>query len=100
MYTRQTNIVDNNNTRPCDLKQSALQFYSPSYELGPLPYVQCPYYNYILPNTYPIPSCSTPVPSLRQYWYYPYYQNDKFWTSVIPCNLGQCENSHSDMDKL
>lgn len=98
MYTLQTNIIGNNNTNPCNSKQSAMQFYSPFYNLGPLNYVECPYYNYILPNTFPIQSCSTPVPSTRQYWYYPYYKNDKFWTSIIPCNLEQCGNIHLDMD--
>jgi len=54
----------------------------PFYTLGPVPRVNPPYYNYILPNVYPSSGPSS-SPDPRQYWYFPYYNDPQFWKDPI-----------------
>lgn len=96
-YLQQTNIISSTKyENPCHSKQSDLQNYSSSYHLGPIrhqhqdrqrtssSYDSCPYYNYILPNSYPYQEgCHISYPSPKLYWYYPYYKNDNFWNEPV-----------------
>lgn len=48
----------------------------PFYQLGPhWPPVNCPYYNYTLPDTYP--EVESPTINPRMYWFLPYDEFDQ-----------------------
>lgn len=72
--------------RQCPIRQrdGSDSSYAPFYTLGPQPHINCPYYNYILPDAYPYDSFLTaPSPNPKQYWYFPYYKDPTFWDNPI-----------------
>ena len=86
-YTNQNNYVGappftKDNDKLCKPGQNSLQvdgkyaMYAPYYKLGPVPVLNCPYYNYTLPYNYP--KAPYPYkPDSKYYWYYPYYKTTK-----------------------
>lgn len=72
-------------------KENNLYYYSdgiinnelPQYSLNIYPeYINCPFYNYILPDNYP--KVEIPYINEKCYWYYPYDKYDWDTNSNIP----------------
>lgn len=78
-YQKQKNIIStssskiqNDNPTNCEIFYTDGRFMNkpPYYQLGPQESINCPFYNYTLPDTYPI--VPTPQINPKAYWYLPY----------------------------
>jgi len=79
-YKRQPNWINTSSFHLySDLYPSSDGRYSsspPFYTIGIYPeHMNCPIYNYTLPDTYPVVE-SPPTVNQMYYWYYPYQESD------------------------